>query len=252
MKTLHPDFGVAAMLSAILFFAGCGKKDGAIPKFGEAQPVPNVGISYSVKDGLLISAETGKFIGLETTEVFERPIAATREISGRVFRVAATNDPCALASALIPAGEAALVPPGQISLPMPSSQVAKVLRHDSIGAGQSGMVEAILQLHDPERTLTDGASVTAHFTVGDTNSVLVIPNAALFHATSGDFVYLENGAHFARAAVKPGRKDGEFTEVTDGLFTGDKVVIHPVMTLWMTELHNINGGDACCIKQKDK
>jgi len=44
--------------------------------------------------------------------------------------------------------------------------------------------------------------------------------------------------------VKLGLTDGEFTEVTDGLFAGDKVVVHPVMTLWMTELHNFNGGDA--------
>jgi hypothetical protein len=240
------------VLIAMLMLVGCGQKDDAVLNSSEAQHAPDVGIAYSVKDGLRLSAETAKFIGLETIEVSERPIATTREISGRVFRAATTNDPHALASALISANDAALLRPGIASVPIPSSPVAKVLQLDSSRMGQSGMVEAILQLDDPEHTLTNGAFVTARFAVGNTNAVTVVPNAAVFHTMSGDFVYLENGAHFARAAVKPGRTDGEFTEITEGLFTGDKVVIRPVMTLWMTELHNVNGGDACCIKQEAK
>lgn len=245
-------FSIIATLLLAAMLVGCVEKDGVTLNSSEAQHAPDVGISYSVKDGLLISAETAKFIGLETTEVSERPIATTREISGRVFRVATTNEPHALASALISANDATLLRPGLASVQMPFSPVAKVLRLDSSSAGQSGMVEAILQLSYPERTLTDGALVTARFAVGETNSVIVIPNVALFHTTSGDFVYLQNGAHFARATVKPGRTDGEFTEIMEGLFTGDKVVTRPVMTLWMTELHNVNGGDACCIKQEAK
>lgn len=242
----------AFALVAMFLLVGCGQKEQSPRNSSEAQHAPEVGISYSVKDGLLISAETAKFIGLETAEVSERPIATTREISGRVFRGATTNEPHALASALISTTDAALLRPGLVSVQTPTSPVAKVLQLDSGGAGQSGMVEAILQLDDPEHKLTDGAFVTTRFAGGDTNSVIVIPNAALFHTMAGDFVYLENGAHFARATVKPGRTDGEFTEVIDGLFAGDKVVTRPVMTLWMTELHNVNGGDACCIKQEAK
>ena len=240
------------LLSLTLGLVGCGQKNNAALNSSEAQHAPEVGISYSVKDGLLVSAETAEFIGLEMAEVSERPIATTRDISGRVFRVATTNEPHALVSALLSATDAALLHPGFTSVPTSSSSGATVLRLDASGAGQSGMVEAILQLDDPDRTLTDGSFVTARFNVGDTNSVIVIPNAAVFHTTAGDFVYLENGAHFARAEVTRGRTDGEFTEVTDGLYVGDKVVIRPVMTLWMTELHNVNGGDACCIKQAAK
>ena len=252
LESIRSSVGFSALLSTTLLLAGCGQTDDPGLNSSAAQHAPAVGISYSVKDGLLISAETAKFIGLETAEVSERPIATTREISGRIFRVATTNEPHALASALIPASEAALLRSGLVSVQLPSSPVAKILQLDSGGAGQSGLVEAILQLDDPEHKLTDGAFVTARFAVGDTNSVIVIPTAALFRTVAGDFVYLENGAHFARAAVKPGHTDGEFTEVTDGLFAGDKVVIRPVMTLWLTELHNVNGGDACCIKQEAK
>jgi multidrug efflux pump subunit AcrA (membrane-fusion protein) len=252
LQPLRSSVVLIALLSPTLLFVGCGRKDDIVRNSSAAQHASDVGISYSVKDGLLVSAETAKFIGLETTEVSERPIATTRVISGRVFRVATTNEPQALASALISANEAALLRPGLASVQMPSSPIAKILQLDSSGAGQSGIVEAILQLDDPERTLADGAFVNARFAAGDTNSVIVIPNAALFHTTAGDFVYLENGTHFARATVKPGRTDGEVTEIIEGLFTGDKVVIRPVMTLWMTELHNVNGGDACCIKQEAK
>lgn len=245
-------FGLRPALAALLLLVGCGRKESAVLTSSEAQHAPDMGISYSVKDGLLVSAETANFIGLELAEVSERPIATTHDLSGRVFQVATTNKPTALASALISTNIAALLRPGLASLPMPSAPTATVLRLDANGAGQSGLVEAILQLDDPERTLTDGAFVTAQFAVSDTNSVIVIPTAALFHTTAGDFVYLENGKHFVRAAVQPGRTDGEFTEIADGLYLGDKVVIRPVKTLWMTELHNVNGGDACCIKQEAK
>ena len=41
-------------------------------------------------------------------------------------------------------------------------------------------------------------------------------------------------------------------EILDGLYAGDKIVVHPVLTLWMTQLHNVNGGDACCAVSKPK
>jgi len=234
-----------------LVLAGCGHKEGANNE-QPSQDATEIGVSYSVKDGLLVSPETLRFIGLETVEVSERPIRATREITARIFRAAGTNEPHALASALVSSSDAAVLHPGLTSVATPTSPAAQVLRFDRSGESQTGMVEAILQVSDAALALAEGSFVTARFVVGSTNAVTVVPNAALFHTTAGDFVYLENGAHFARAAVKAGRTDGEFTEVTDGLLTGDKVVVRPVMTLWMTELHNVNGGDACCIKRETK
>lgn len=238
------------LLPVIIMLMGCGHKE--IAGSNEPEQAAETGVSYSSKKGLLLSPETSRFIGLETVEVSERPISATREIIARIFRAATTNEPRALASAVLHVGEAAMLQPGVNSIATPSSPVAEVIRFDRSGETQTGMVEAILQVNDPAQALNEGGFVTVKFAIGSTNAVTVVPNEALFRTTTGDFVYLENGAHFARAVVTVGRTDGEFTEITDGLLAGDKVVVKSVMTLWMTELHNVNGGDACCIKQVKK
>ena len=236
------------LLFTLAALAGCSRKgSGSV-----GEQTPETGVSYSFKDGLLVSPETAKFIGLETVEVSEQPISATRKITARVFRAANTHEPHALASASVSAADAAMLRPGLASVATPSAPAAEVLRLDRSGEARTGMVEAILRVSDTSLAPGEGGFVTVRFALGSTNAVSVVPSAALLHTTTGDFVYLENGTHFIRAAVKPGRTDGEFTEVTDGLVAGDKVVVRPVMTLWMTELHNVNGGDACCIKQEKK
>lgn len=232
---------------AVLFSAGCDH-----PHDTNQEPLPETGIAYSSKNGLLVSPETAKFIGLETAEVSERPLRATREVTAQIFRAANTGETHALASALMSAAEASLLQPGLISVATPTSPAAELLRLDRSDEPQTGMVEAILRVDDPALTFSDGGRVTARFPVGSTNAVTVVPNAALVHTLTGSFVYLENGAHLTRALVKPGRTDGEFTEITDGVLAGDRVVTRSVMTLWMTELHNINGGDACCIRPESK
>ena len=233
---------------ALVVLAGCRRPGSA----SDVEQAPEIGVAYSAKNGLLLPPETAKFIGLETVEVSERPVTATREITARVFRAATTNQPRAFASAVVSVADAAMLRPGLASLHTPSSPAAEVLQLDRSGAAQTGNVEAILQVSDAALTLSEGGFVTARLAIGSTNAVTVVPNTALFHTTTGDFVYLENGAHFARAVVTLGRTDGEFTEITDGLLAGDKVVVKSVMTLWMTELHNVNGGDACCIKREVK
>ncbi len=227
---------------------GCNRKNGE----SGAEHIAEPGVSYNARNGLLLPPETAKFIGLETVEVSERAIKATREITARVFRAATTNELHALASAVVSVADAAMLRPGLTSSHTPTTSAAEVLRLDRSGATQTGMVEAILRVNDAALALSEGGFVNVTFAVGSTNAVTVVPNSALFHTTAGDFVYLENGAHFARVAVKVGRTDGEFTEVTDGLLAGDKVVVQSVMTLWMTELHNVNGGDACCVKREPK
>ena len=230
--------------------AGCGRKErtGNDSSAGGAEQTVEIGVLYSPKTGLLVSPETAKFIGLETVEVSERVISATQRVAARVFRAGTANEPRALASAFVSAADAATLRPGLSAPATPDSPAAEVIRLERNGDLQTGMVEAILRVNDPQMTLKDGDFVTVRFASGSTNAVTVVPRAALFHTTEGDFVYAVNGESFLRTAVKRGREDSEFVEVADGLFAGDNVVMRPVMTLWMTELHNVNGGDACCLK----
>ena len=79
------------------------------------------------------------------------------------------------------------------------------------------MIEVILQVEDSARRLADGEFVGFRFTTISTNAATVVPRAALLHTTEGDFVYAVSGEHFLRAAVKLGRMDSEFVEVTEGI-----------------------------------
>lgn len=238
------------LLTGVIALAGCGRKQAA--EVNHHEQLAEAGISYSAKNGLLVSPETSRFIGLETVEVSERPITVAKEITARVFRAPTTTEPWALASAIVSPTDAASLRPGQASIQTSTAPEAEILRLDHSGETETQTVEAILRLPKATSPLRESDGITVTFATGSPNAVLVVPNAALLHTTAGDFVYLENGAHFVRAAVKGGRTDGEFTEITDGLVAGDKVVVRATMTLWMTELHHVNGGDACCIRQDKK
>lgn len=249
MKHLH---GVALM--AAITLAGCGHKegDGHDHAGNDGEHAVEIGVLYDPKKGLLIPAETAKFIGLELVDVSERPVNAAREISARVFRAATTNESRALASAVVSAADAALLRPGLAGTTSAGALATTVLRLDHNQEPKNGMVEAILQIEDATRSLPDGEFVTFRFTQDATNAVTAVPRTAVLHTTEGDFIYTASADFLIRAAVKLGRTDSEFAEITEGLYAGDKVVVRPVMTLWMTELHNVNGGDACCIVAKPK
>ncbi len=237
-------------LFSCVLLAAAGCRERANPN-SSGKDSEQVGVIYNAKSGLLVPLETAKFIGLETAEVSERPIQSVQEITARVFGTA-PNESRVLASALICTNEAFGLHAGLNSIASTNLPSAKVVRCDTGVETQSGMLETILEVNDPDHRLREGGFVTFRFATVKTNVVTVVPNVALLHTMGGQFVYLENGAHLIRAAVELGRTDGEFTEIRDGLLVGDKVVVRPVMTLWMTELHNVNGGDACCVKQGAK
>ena len=112
--------------------------------------------------------------------------------------------------------------------------------------------ELLISIDDPNRTLSSGKFITVRFTIGSANPVTVVPREALLQTTGGDFVYAVNGQRFVLTKVKLGATSEKQVEIVDGLYAGDKIVVHPVMTLWMTQLHYVNGGDACCIVSKPK
>ena len=103
----------------------------------------------------------------------------------------------------------------------------------------------IVELPGTEKEYAQGTVLTATFKAAEGENVTVIPRSALLRAAEGDFVYVVNGDHLTRTAVKTGVESGDVIEVTDGLYTGDKVAVKPVQTLWLTELRFVKGGAAC-------
>ena len=78
--------------------------------------------------------------------------------------------------------------------------------------------------------------------------MVTIPRSALLECSDGHSVYTVSGEHLVRTPVKAGAVHGEVVEIKEGLYAGDQVVLEPVMSLWMTELAAVKGGQACCVE----
>jgi hypothetical protein len=247
------------ILSALL--AGCENKhkegDGHAQAEGEAHTEETVGITFSEKSGLKVSSETAKFIGLKTAEVEERQVKAELRFTAQVYRaagearfaaVAPMVSTTALASGRMSTAEAALLREGQ-SVSVTAEGVGPLTAHVTTLERSleklSGQVEVLLSIADPYGRLSGGAFVSATVPLGGEKTVASVPRAALLRTTDGDFVYTASGESFTRAAVKLGAVNGEFAEITDGLYAGDQVVVHPAMTLWLAEIQALRGGKAC-------
>lgn len=240
----------SVVLAAItaLAMTGCGHEEGD-GHAHEAEP----GISFQAKYGLLVTPTTARFIGLEVADVEERKIKSTLEFSAQIYRAVsgaqfASNLTSALASGMVSATQAALLREGQpVSVPVTGADplVGRVVGLNCGLEKTAGQVEVLLAVDDFQGRLTRGAFVSVAATLGGDKSVVSVPRSGLLRTTEGDFVYTLSGDRFVRAAVKLGVVNHEFAEVTDGLLDGDKIVVRPVMTLWLAELQSIRGGKAC-------
>jgi len=252
--------GANAVLWVALALTGCGHKesDGHAHKEGEEEPGVAAGIIYNAKQGLRVSPETAKFIGLQVADVEERKIAAAFQFSAQVYRAASEAQfaslqpggrPDALASGNVSPTDATKLSEGQRvsvqaahgggSLP---ARVVAVKRDLEIASGQ---VEVLIAISDGQQTLASGAFVSVDVPLGGEKNVVSVPRSALFRTTEGDFVYTVSGEHFMRTPVKPGAVNHDFVEIADGLYAGDQIVVQPVITLWMAELQSLRGGKAC-------
>ena len=249
---------------AAALLTGCGHKEGdghahaeGGPESAEAYVEKAAGITFSEKFGLKVSPETAKFIGLETAEVEERQVKAEFRFAAQVYRAgsearfaAATPmvSATALASGRISPAESALLREGQsvtVTAEGVGPLVAQVTTLERSLEKSSGQVEVLLSITDPDGRLSSGAFVSATVPLGGEKTVVSVPRAALLRTTDGDFVYTVSGESFTRAAVKLGAVNGEFAEITDGLYAGDRVVVHPAMTLWLAEIQALRGGKGC-------
>ena len=108
-----------------------------------------------------------------------------------------------------------------------------------------GQAEVMLTIEDPGARLTNGVIASISVPLGREQSVVTIPRSALLRTAEGDFVYTMSGKQFVRTAIKTDDVNDDLVEVTDGLYVGDRIVVQPVMTLWLAELQSVRGGKAC-------
>ncbi|MBS0631261.1 MAG: hypothetical protein JSS11_05065 [Verrucomicrobia bacterium] len=223
MNPRHWLFVSTAGLTLLL--AGCGEK----PAGPEAEAEESSGVTYKEGRGLQLAPEVVQALRLQTATAEERPLAAESALTAQVF----ATQPQLLATARLTADQAA-------PLRTASFTGARLLRIDASPAAATRLVDAVFALDEaPGRRIGDFVTLTAR---RDSVPTLTVPRAAILDGATGPFVYVVNGDAYLRTPVKLGAQTADFTEITDGLYAGDLVVVAPVDQLWLAELRLTKGG----------
>jgi multidrug efflux pump subunit AcrA (membrane-fusion protein) len=194
------------------------------------------GAQFKKGEGLSLTDEMSKAIGLKIEDVAEEKVASSVTLS----LAAATPD---TVTGWVTPEQAAAIRPGmevEIQGNPPFKGIVEKLEANPLGV--MGDSEITIRT---KAALTAGAAVKAVLRHPAGDAVPVIPKSALLKTAEGSFVYTVNGRFYARTPVKTGASDDRFVEITDGLYSGDQVVTTPVMSLWMAELQVLRGGKAC-------
>ena len=255
MKTIFPTLIPLLLIAALV---GCTRDASEKHEAGDEYGHPEGGVTFSAKRGLHVPAETAAFIDLKIADVEERPVKSEFRFAAQVYRAAtdakvASVRPMAptpaLASGDVSPEEAHVLQRGQsitvqldrgVSLP---GHIAEIEPHTDKSTVEH--LDVTVAIQDSSDQLTPGTFVNVKAPIGGDKAVVSVPRSALLQTAEGKFVYTVSGEHFVRAAVKTGALNDEYVEISDGLYAGDKVVVSPVMTLWMAELQSLRGGKAC-------
>lgn len=237
------QFWVVSGLLAVLTLAGCQpKSDGS----AASEETVEIGPQYSAKNGLLVPDETRQSLGLKIVEVTEQKVPATLDVQLRVYQ---EGEESILASATVTPEEAKQLKRGQAvqARANDANLTGSVTAVDDRLLKATGMAEVQVELARTNGAASVGAFIPARVELDSAAAVVAIPQAALLECSDGHSVYTVSGEHLVRTSVKVGARAGELVEIKDGLFAGDQVVLQPVMSLWMTELAAVKGGQACCV-----
>lgn len=246
------------LLPALLLtvaLAACDKPTADNSKKPGEKAVAGESVQLKEGHGLALHPKIKESIGLKVAEVGETPVAAEFSAqlhvvggAGGFQRVAFTpgSEGKSEASGWLTADKAKRLQPGQ----------EVELRSNGMGATGKGVVKRIEKaafaalgeyevVVETEAPFDSGTRLNATFRTPAGDAVPAVPRSALLKTVEGWFVYAVNESFFVRTPVKVGAMNGEFAEITDGLYAGDSIVTSPVDTLWMAELQILRGGKAC-------
>jgi hypothetical protein len=202
------------------------------------------GVEFKEGLGLTIPTITRETLGLKIVDVEEGKSKRRIELSLRVFKAEGN---ILLASGPVDTNLAVFLQPGRaVSLEgTPGApDGGEIFRVNADAAKLTGMAEVVVRVPASD-TLQIGAFLDGVVTVITPEDVVLIPKDALLKTAEGYFAYVVNGDSLFRTKIGVGGQEGDTVEVTDGLYTGDRVVLQPIMSLWLAELQAIRGGKAC-------
>ena len=209
------------------------------------------GATHKEGTGITLLDETRKLLGIQITEVQEQALAREIRFTARVFAVgvAAENQISAGQRVLgmVPTNDAALLRPGQPAQFQTASGVIVTGAIDRVSKPLAdGEAEIIAAFHPAAIAPGQGDFGEVTVPAPGEKRVLVVPRGAVIKSTSGNLVYAVNGDAYILTWVEVGAEANGLVEIKDGLLTGDSVVSHGAMELWLVELRAVKGGQGCC------
>lgn len=197
--------------------------------------------TWDPKRGLHFSREVLAGLAVTPREVTERSVAVVLRAGARVTTTLGRST----ATVQVSRAEARAWRRGR-EVRLRGASEAAVVRGvvTGVDAGlerATGSVEVVIAADAP----LDGFAV-AELSAGTVRG-LFVPRAAVLDRNGARFVYVENERCFQRVEIRTGVETDEWTQVTDGLVEGDRVMTGDVIALWISELRaSTSGGGRCC------
>lgn len=215
----------------------CLKADAASTAAHE--PAPENGAKFKKGEGVSLSDEMKKTLNLQVADVAEEKVSSAVTMN---LHAAKADE----ATGWLDPQQAALLKPGaDVELATEGNGAVlkgSVHRVEKPTFGAMADYEVTIK---PTKPLAVGSRLKATFHAPEGEAVAAVPRSALLKTAEGCFVFAVNGAFYVRTPVKIGAMSDTLVEITDGLYSGDQIVISPVMSLWMAELQVLRGGKAC-------
>lgn len=235
----------------IVLLAGCGHKEGAEQAHEEEVPT---GASFKTGQGVSLTDETRKILGVETSDVAERKLPKELRFMVQVFGEKhhpsvnpQDHSGCDVqGSGVLSTDAAAVVRAGQsVQLRHRTNALLTGVVLAVQAALTPGESEIVVGVSNATALLRPGEFVAATLSLPGGEAVMAVPQSAVLRTVEGAFVFAGNGNAYTRTAVKTGTAAGGLVEITDGLLTGDQVVTNGVAALWLVELRATKGGGGC-------
>ena len=236
------------LLMASAWLTGC-RDDEAKTSAGEAAHKDEGGITFKAKEGLSVPEDIARHIGLKLADVTERKINGQLVFTAQVYgETGPQARRVTLASAWMDPALAMSIPSGTdiVATTSETNSLTGVVTRLVPAVSTNSPAEVLLELHAEPGELKVGDFVRVTIATTGQTAVVVVPRTAVLRTPEGHFVYVANGKHLIRAAVKMGGEQDGFVEIMSGLLAGDKIAVAGVPMLRSAELHIVLGGDACC------
>jgi hypothetical protein len=225
----------ASFVTMLVLLCGCARQESSL--VGEDRADSRIKVcGFKEGRGVFLADDARKALGLATMDVMPKTIPETMRGTARVFA----------------RGQASIVVDTNRALAIKTGQrVTLAGRHEAMVDGVEnirGNSEVIVRFAG--ELFSVGANVAAEWHLAGTKALPAVPESSLLRAVTGDYVFVVNGEHYLRTAVKVAGASEGWLAISDGLLEGDVVVTNGVEGLWCIELQATKGGYACCAVAK--